>query len=307
MKKISLHYHSFIDALSRIIKTPFEHLLNILILSIVISGLCSVLVINKNINHWQEKSINFPQIIIYFKTTATQTDISLVENTINKFNSKHIKNYQFISKNDGLKELQQDDTLKQIASDVISSNSENPIPDVLVVNTNTSNLSQLQMLKNKIGKLGPVAEVQMDTNYANKLTDLSNCTTQILHFLQIAITILLIIVTYNLIRLQMLLRQDEIIVSRLLGASDSFIMRPLTYYAILQVGLATALGITTVNLLIRNLNSMFLSLNNLFGPGFILLPLNQIDLAQIVAIIMIFSIFAVFLAVRWVFRKSQAA
>ncbi|HLX55378.1 MAG TPA: permease-like cell division protein FtsX, partial [Aquella sp.] len=137
MKTISLHFRGFILALVKILKNPFEHLLNILTLAVIITALGSVLVISKNISLLQKNNMNFPQIVIYLKDNAEQNDISAVEAAINKFNSKIIKNYQFISKAEGLSELQKDESLKQIASDVISNNN-NPIPDVLIINTNTA-------------------------------------------------------------------------------------------------------------------------------------------------------------------------
>jgi|SRR6185437_8147012 len=306
MKTISLHFRGFILALGKILKHPFEHLLNILTLAVIITALGSVLVISKNISLLQKNNMNFPQIVIYLKDNAGQNDISAVEAAINKFNSKIIKNYQFISKTEGLSELQKDESLKQIASDVISSNN-NPIPDVLIINTNTADNHRLQMLVDKIGKLDMVSDVQMDTNYASKVENLVKFISKISHLLQIAFSIILVIVIYNLIRLQMLLRKDEIIVSRLIGASDSFIMRPLAYYAVLQIIIATAGAIYMSNLFVIYLNNMFANLGSLFGSNFRLYPLDYIQMLQITGILVLFGVFAVFLAVRWVFRDSYIA
>lgn len=306
MKTISMHFRSFFLALGKILRSPFEHLLNILTLAVIITVLGSVLVISKNIYNLQKNNINFPQIVVYLKDNAGQNDISTVETAINKFNSKIIKNYQFISKAEGLNELQKDNTLKQIASDVISS-SNNPIPDVLIINTSTSDNHRLQMLVDKITKLSMVDDVQMDINYANKVTNLIGFISRISRLLQIAFSIVLVIVIYNLIRLQMLLRQDEIIVSRLIGASDSFIMRPLAHYAVLQILLATGLAMYTVNLFVIYMNNMFANLSSLFGNNFILTPLDYMQMLQIGGIMAIFGVFAVFLAVRLVFRDSYVA
>lgn len=305
MKTIHLHFRSFFSALKKIVSSPFEHLLNILTLAVIITVLCTVLAFNKNLSYLQKTSMTFPQIIIYLKDSAAQQDVSAVEAAINKFNTKIIKNYQFISKDEGLKELQQDENLKQIASDVINNN--NPLPDTLVINTNTADNHKLQMLVEKIGKLPQVDDVQMDNKYAGKIANLLDFVNQVAHILQAACVVVLVIVVYNIIRLQMLLRQDEIIVSRLIGASDSFIMRPLSYYAILQIALATGLAIFTVNLFIQYINSLFSNLTSLFGSSVLLTQFNLIQILQIGGLLVIFGVFAVFLAVRWVFRNSYIA
>jgi cell division transport system permease protein len=306
MKTISMHIRGFVLALVKIFKSPIEHLLNILTLTVIIATLGSVLVISKNISIIQKNNVNFPQIVIYLKDNVGQNGISTVEAAINKFNSKIIKNYQFISKEQGLSELQKDESLKQIASDVISSNN-NPIPDVLIINTSTADNHRLQMLAGKISKLEMVSDVQMDTNYASKIENLVKFISKISNLLQIAFEIILVIVIYNLIRLQMLLRKDEIIVSRLIGASDSFIMRPLAYYAVLQILIATAFAIYGVNLFVIYLNNMFANLASLFGSNFRLYPLDYMQMLQISGILIIFGVFAVFLAVRWVFRGNYVA
>ncbi|MCC2625206.1 MAG: hypothetical protein K0R14_1079 [Burkholderiales bacterium] len=301
-----MHIRGFVLALVKIFKSPIEHLLNILTLTVIIATLGSVLVISKNISIIQKNNVNFPQIVIYLKDNVGQNGISTVEAAINKFNSKIIKNYQFISKEQGLSELQKDESLKQIASDVISSNN-NPIPDVLIINTSTADNHRLQMLAGKISKLEMVSDVQMDTNYASKIENLVKFISKISNLLQIAFEIILVIVIYNLIRLQMLLRKDEIIVSRLIGASDSFIMRPLAYYAVLQILIATAFAIYGVNLFVIYLNNMFANLASLFGSNFRLYPLDYMQMLQISGILIIFGVFAVFLAVRWVFRGNYVA
>jgi cell division transport system permease protein len=289
----------------RVIKSPFEHLLNILVIAVIIAILNSVMIIAKNSEIWQENNLLYPQIMIYLNATATQTDVSVIESSINKYNQKLIKNYQFISKSQGLLELQADEQLKQIASDVISSN-DNPLPDILIVNTASADKKLLAQLVNKIAKLPMVDDVQIDINYASKISDLISFIKKIAGLIQVLFVMVLILVIYNMVRLQMLLRHDEITVSRLIGASDSFIMRPLAYYAVLQVILASGIAFVLVNWFINFINHLFLSFSTLFGHAFLLTNLTPTQLTVMLLILIIFTIFAVFLAVRWVFSKSYS-
>jgi cell division transport system permease protein len=305
MQLIRLHFRGFILAISKIVKHPVDHLLNILTISAIITALCAVLLISKSMLNLEQNSVIFPQIIIYLDQNAKPADISNLENLINKHNQKLVKGYQFISKTEGLQQLSQDDKLKQIASN-LQDGSANPLPDVLIVNTNTSNLKHLQELSDKIRNLPLVDEVQMDDNYAGKISDLMGFIQYVSILLQVAFAVILVIVIYNLIRLQMLLRQDEILVSRLIGASDSFIMRPLAYYAVLQVIISAGVAFFLVNLFISFLNNLFLSLNNLFGNNFIIPNLSAIQFSQLLAVLVVFTVFAVFMAVQWVFKNIHA-
>lgn len=303
MKLLSLHYRSMIAAIIKVARNPFEHILNVLVISIIVAMLSSIFVITGSSENWEKSNIKFPQIMIFLANNAKPSDVSQLEATINKYNQKLIKSYEFISKQQGLEELKQDSQLKTIASDV-AADTDNPLPDILIVNTSTTNAKLLSQLTSRISHMPYVDNVQMDSSYANKVSDLITFIKRIATFLQIIFSIVLVLVIYNMIRLQMLLRRDEILVSRLIGASDNFIMRPLAYYAILQVVLGSALAYVLVNLFINYMNSLFINLNSLFGNSFLLSNLNPLQLVEMLGILIIFTVFAVFLAVRWVFKYS---
>lgn len=303
MKLVSQHRRSLNAAGLNIIKNPLEHGLNILVIAVIIAILSAVCLIGKNIVVWEKGSVNFPQIMVYLQQNAKPADISNIETAINKNSQKIVGSYQYISKEQGLSELQQDKELKSIASDVLSDMSQ-AVPDVLIVNTNTTDINSLTNLKDKIASLPMVDNVQMDGNYASKVSDLMSFVGKVTGFLEVLFTVVLILVIYNIIRLQMLLRQDEITVSRLIGASDSFIMRPLTYYALLQVVVGALIAFYLVHLFVKFVNGLFLSLNNLFGHAFLLNNLTPVQMAQMLAILIVFSIFAVFVAVQLVFKNK---
>ena len=305
MKLISAHYRSVHAAIIRIVKNPVEHALNILVISIIVAILSSIFVVTQSSENWERNNIKFPQIMIFLSPDAKQADISKLEAAINKYDQKLVKGYAFISKQQGLNELQQDNRLKNIASDVIADNA-NPLPDILIVNTSTANAKLLEQLTSRISHMTNVDSVQMDSSYAGKVSDLITFIKHIATMLQITFILVLVLVIYNMIRLQMLLRRDEILVSRLIGASDSFIMRPLAYYAVLQIILGSAIAYVLVNLFINFMNHLFISLNSLFGHSFLLSNLSPLELAEMLGILIIFTIFAVFLAVRWVFKYSYS-
>jgi len=223
MKLLHSHGRSIILAISRIISNPFEHLLNIMVITLLSSMLGGVLVINHTNNQWQTNNITYPQITVYLAESASF-----------------------------------------------------------------------------------VTSVQMDEKYALKVGNLINFIKKISNVLLVFFGLSLILTIYNLIRLQMLERQDEITVSRLIGASDGFIMRPLAYYAIIQMIIAAGASFVLINRFINYLNNLFSNLNNLFGNTFTLIPLSYTQLGEMLVTLIVFTIFAVFIAVQTVFRKNHS-
>lgn len=303
MKLLSLHRRAFTSSVFRVMMNPVEHILNILVMGIIVAILSVVFIISKNINNLENTNIAYPQIMVSMQQDAKAYDTAYIEEIINKYSGKSIRGYKFISKEEGFKDLQNDTDLKKIASDAITDMGQ-AVPDVLIINTNTSDMKILNYLKNKISNLPKVESVDLDDHYASKVSDLINFGKIIIEFAEILFTIVLVLVVYNIIRLQMLLRQEEISVSRLIGASDSFIMRPLIYYVLIQVLCGALFAFYLVNLFVLFLNSMFLNLNNLFGKDFLFHSLNSIQMLNIFIILAIFSAFTVFIAVKMVFRNK---
>lgn len=303
IKLLGSHLRAFSSSVLRIATSPLEHLLNILAIAIVIAVLSSVYIVGKNINSVEQNGVNYPQIMVFMQQDAKATATTYIEQVLNHYSGKSIKGYKFISKEEGLKELQDDAELKKIASDSLADMST-VVPDVLIISTNTANVDMLKSLKNKIASLPDVESVELDDHYAAKMGDLLNFSKIVIEFTEALFTIVLVLVIYNIIRLQMMLRQDEISVSRLIGASDAFIMRPLMYYALIQVLLGAVFAFYLVNLVVRSLNQMFLNLHNLFGNQLVFHSLNFGQMLNIFIILSVFSSFAVFIAVKLVFKNK---
>lgn len=302
MQKIRHHVKSFNHAWLNIFKQPLEHLINIIVLALIIA-LCALGVsLTANLNNWQHKNITYPQIMLYLDKTANQADVANIEKLLNTLTATSVKNYQFISKEQGLAELQKDSQMKSIASDIIES-ANNPLPDILIVNTSTSESATLQRLTMQLNQLPMVDSVQMDSAYAGKISSLINFSNQVILFAQILLIVVLALVVYNMIRLQMLIKSDAIKVARLIGASDSFIMRPLIHYAVWQVTLATIIAGGALHFVTLRINQLLATFSNLFG-NLQFSELAPLQFLMLWIILVIFTIFTVFLAVRWVFNHN---
>ncbi len=302
---IKRHFTSSLNAWSTILKHPLEHLINILVLALIIILCAFSMALNNSLKIWQQKNVVYPQALLYFESSATIRDINKVEQVLNKMIPITIRNYQYISKDQGLQELNNDSSFKAEAGTLIDT-SNNPLPEMIVINTNSAESMPLQHLHLVLEQMPHIAEVLIDMNYAAKISALLAFLNQLGLFSCILFIIVLSLVVYNMIRLQMLLKSDAILVTRLIGANDSFVMRPLIHYALWQITLACGTAILSLNYLITNLNALFQEFSNLLGKGFVISQLSLPQCASLWIILLIFSTFTVFLAVRWVFSRNQA-
>lgn len=304
MKLIAHHIRSFNQAFKTIFQSPIEHLINIMVLALIITMCAAGLSLDISLDNWKNHNITYPQMAIYMDTNANQADVNGVQQSLLKIGKPTVHDFKLISKQQALDELQNDHKMKAIASETIDANN-NPLPDVIIVNTGTLDSTTLNKLTMQINQLPMVNDIQIDTNYANKISDLFRFANNVSVTIQMLFMLVLSMVVYNMIRLQMMLKNDAIRVSRLIGASDSFIMRPLVHYAIMQVTIASIVAIGGITLLANNINGLFDKFNSLFGNGFriSILPIEQFVILWFALIV--FTYFTVFLAVRWVFRNAR--
>jgi cell division transport system permease protein len=91
-------------------------------------------------------------------------------------------------------------------------------------------------------------------------------------------------VIFNTIRLQVMTQREEILVSKLIGATDSFIHRPFYYTGALLGLCAGGLALGTVSLALRPLNTAIAEFARLYASEFQLTPLPPLAMAALLAL-----------------------
>jgi cell division transport system permease protein len=116
--------------------------------------------------------------------------------------------------------------------------------------------------------LPKVAHVQLDSAWVKRLETLVALGRTAVSILTVLLAFGLVAVTFNTIRLQILTQKDEIILSKLIGATDAFIRRPFYYLGLTQgmLGGLAALAMVYVCMLILNMG--ILELAQLYGSDF---------------------------------------
>ena len=150
---------------------------------------------------------------------------------------------RFIPRDEALKEMSRVQGLPE----VIRALGRNPLPDAFVV-------SASPQLADELAKLPGVAHVQADAVWARRLAAAARIARLALWLLAGLLAAGLVAVTFNTIRLQAVTQRDEIEVSKLIGATDSFVRRPFYYQGMLLgiAGAVLALALVTASISLLN-------------------------------------------------------
>ena len=189
-----------------------------------------------------------PQISVFLRTEAKRADADALGAALKA--DTRIARVRFLPREQALKDL----SAVQGMAEVVVALGRNPLPDAYVVEAKDGAASALDALAAELAKLPGVAHVQADSAWASRLASLAALLRSALWLLAAVLGIGLVAVTFNTVRLQILTQRDEIEVSKLIGATDSFIRRPFYYLGLLQglAGGAVALAIVAGALAVLN-------------------------------------------------------
>ncbi|WP_054286768.1 permease-like cell division protein FtsX [Gulbenkiania mobilis] len=231
-----LHLQSARQALHKILRQPFGSLLNLLMLSVALALPLSLYVGINSLQGWLGKLTASPQISLFMETSAEEADIAAVDRTLR--GHPRVARYHFVSKAQALTDLEKRNALTGLAEGLEG----NPLPDAFIVEPRDAEPQALEMLQKELSGLPMVESAQFDADWAKRLYSLLELGRHLTWLLAGVLGVALVLITHNTIRMQILARREEIEVSKLIGATDSFIRRPFLYHAVWQAVLATLIA-----------------------------------------------------------------
>jgi cell division transport system permease protein len=163
--------------------------------------------------------------------------------------NREVSYFNFVSKEDALAKLTDSNN-----KDALASLENNPLPDAYFVGPAKLDAESVNALKTNISKLAGVDEVIVDDAWIKRLNYVLSIGQKALFLLSCLLGLALLAVIGNTVRMQILTQQAEIELSRLIGATKSFIRRPFLYAGALYglLGGLFALGITSIVLFLLN-------------------------------------------------------
>ncbi|HEU0219207.1 MAG TPA: permease-like cell division protein FtsX [Gallionella sp.] len=257
--------------LRRMFASKLAGFLNILVIGIALSLPAGMYMLLQNAQGLVAQFSGTPQISLFLNIDTKVEDVD----RLRKLLAQHpaVAGVEFVSRTQALEQLKQSTGL----SDLISGLEHNPLPDAFVVHPKPGNAQSLEALRGELAKLPKVKEAQLDSAWAYKLEALLKFGRMGVLILASLLSLALITVTFNTIRLQILTQRDEIEVAKLIGATDGFIRRPFLYYGAAQglLGGIMAWLIVTASLLL--LNGQLGALSQLYASQFVLHSLSPGD------------------------------
>lgn len=170
------------------------------------------------------RSIKHDAQISAFLKPAVNANI--VQRLINDVEAlPQVKEVRFVTKEEAIKQLGNQFLQKDLLADLPL----NPLPDALFITLTDTQPASVKPVQELLQKRGEVDELVIDSVWIERLHSMLVLGKRIAIIFASLLGIAMITVISNTVRMQVLTHEAEIEVSRLIGATHSFIRRPFLY------------------------------------------------------------------------------
>lgn len=270
------HGAAFGDALRHFRRAPGSSMLNIAVVAIALALPFVGLTILDNIRPLSAQMAVEPEISVFMSMdTPRERSNALapqIQSLVQQANATG--RLEFVPRERALSALNERTGL----SEAIVALGENPLPDGFVLKlanvSDSADAIRVEALAVQLKSLPGVEYVQIDSAWVQRLAALVNLMRLTLLLLGGTLAVVVVAVVFNTIRLQVMTQRDEIVVSRMFGATDAFICRPFYYTGALLGLMAGMTALVAVALSLSPLNNAVTEFARLYASEFRLTPLN---------------------------------
>ena len=281
-----LHAHALFSSLGRLVGSPFTSIMTIAVLSIAISLAGGFYILVENLQQLTGNLETSNQISLFLRDDVSDAHADKLADSIRQ--NPSVQEVKLITRKQALAEFQ---TYSGFGS-AINALEKNPLPIVLQVLPKNSleDKQGLELLQKSFQQSPEVDFAQMDLQWVQRLQSIMDVARLFATLLNLMLGAAVVFIIGNTIRLELHNRHDEVVIEKLVGATNSFIQRPFLYTGFWIGFLSGVSAWFIVTLLMLILRHSIEKLSGLYGGGFHLLFLS---FTQTLALIVISSVLGV--------------
>ena len=224
------HRTTFLTTLQKMLGEPLQTTLTVVVIAIALALPSVMFLALHNVQQLSSGFGSSAQITVFVKKDIGSQQIKQLEKELNDL--PEVVSTAFISADQALEEFK---ALSGFGS-ALQYLDDNPLPAVFLVQPEMSGatgLLQTQELVKVIGQLTAVEDIQVDMLWIQRLATMTEVSKKLVLAMGIALSIGVLLVIGNTIRLAIQNRREEIIVVKLVGGTDAYVRRPFLYTGLL--------------------------------------------------------------------------
>lgn len=225
----SHHWLTFTESWRRLWSTPMSTLLTWLLVGVALSLPSGLYVLLSNAENLREDWQGSAQISLYLSATASIDEGKALASELSKRDA--VQSAEYLSSELALQEFEQRSGMVGITDGF----DENPIPaSIAVILAQSDELpAESQALQQELSELELVDEAQLDQQWLERLYQLMQLLERLAWALAILLSVAIVLIIGNTIRLSIENRRAEILIVKLTGGTNAYVQRPFIYYGLL--------------------------------------------------------------------------
>lgn len=274
------HAQALFSSLGRLVASPFTSLMTVTVIALAIALAGGFYLLTKNLQRLADTVRTGNQISLYLREEISDTHAARLADSIRQ--NPDVLKVRIIGKKEGLEEFK---TFSGFGS-AIDSLPFNPLPVVLQVTPkNTDSDPQLYRHLLDIFKAAPEVEfAQVDTQWLERLRSILALAEQVGTLMSMLLGLGVVFIIGNTIRLELHNRRQEIIIAKLVGATNGFIQRPFLYTGFWIGFISGIMGWFIVTAIVLIVWQSVENLSQLYGGGFHIIFLNFAETSALLGV-----------------------
>lgn len=265
-RRVTHHKEAVRFSISRLWQSPLSTWITLAAIAIALSLPSSLYLLLTNLKSLTDDKREVPTISLFLKQ-----DISLQQarDTGELLEERpEIDKVVLVPRDEALNDFRQITGF----AEAIKTLDENPLPHVLVATPHLKLIGDsgqdMENLAKKLEDFSEIDLVQMDIEWVKRLRGILNITERAILLVSVLLTLTVLLVIGNTIKLNIENRKEEIVVSKLIGATTGYIRRPFLYSGIWYGLFGGVISLVFVHLALLFLVSPVNELARLYGSSF---------------------------------------
>lgn len=297
----NLHAHALFSSLGRLVASRFSSAMTITVLAIAISLASGFYLLVANLQQLAGNLEASNQISLFLKDEISEARANKFANTIRQ--NPDIQDVKVITKEQALAEFQ---TYSGFG-EAVKALEKNPLPVVIQVLPKNSleNEQILEALLDDFKRSTEVDFAQMDMQWVKRLQSIMEVARSGVTILSLLLGAGVLFITANTIRLELHNRRDEVVIAKLVGATNSFIHRPFLYGGFwigFFSGVAAWFIVTTIMLILKQ---PIERLSGLYDDGFHVLFLGFTETLALLVISSVLGVVGSWIVLHFQLRQLK--
>ncbi|MCB5361567.1 cell division protein FtsX [Vibrio lentus] len=218
-----VHWKQAKSSFSQMWQRPIGNLLTLAVISMALAMPACLYLLGKNVGEVAKDVTSPSQISAYVEDGIPEPRVIVLKDEIEGWDQVDLVEY--ISPQQGLADLSKYSGF----DDALTILDDYSLPGVLVITPSVHNDTQIKELASKVKKQELVTDVRLDEDWLARLDAIKALAAVIVITLTVLMLGAVFLIIGNTLRFNVLAHKEEIQTMKLIGATDSFILRPYLY------------------------------------------------------------------------------